>query len=120
LLDLYGKTPANEWSLRWAIGNAFSVIITNEDVPEILEIVKNKENSRSRQMFVYSLGKIKSLEVENTLIDLLSDDEVALHALSSLGKLKVKRALPYVINLQNHTNKTICKEAKKVAEKLQK
>jgi hypothetical protein len=114
LLDLYRKTPVVESSLRWAIGNAFSVIITEEDLNDVLEIVKNKENGTSRQMFVFALGKLKSCEVENILIDLLADEEVALQALSSIGKLKVWKAMPHVKGLTNHTNSTIRNQAKKL------
>ncbi|GHT84118.1 hypothetical protein FACS18947_1100 [Bacteroidia bacterium] len=79
-------------SYRWAIGNAFTVIITARDEDNIIDIVSNKSNGKSRQMFVYALKAIKSIRVENILIDLLNDSDVTGHAIYALGSIKSQRA----------------------------
>lgn len=112
LLKLYESSQLNDTSLRWAIGNAFTVIIVREDIPKILEIIKNKNNGLSRQMFLLSLGVFKIEEVEVALIELLNDDEVVLHALSSLRKFKSIQAVNTVQTLMNHENNAVRKESK--------
>ncbi|MBI1781170.1 MAG: hypothetical protein HYR66_07335 [Sphingobacteriales bacterium] len=63
LLDEYDKAlKLGDWSLGWAIGNAFFTLIQKEDVEKIIGIVTNKANGRSREMFVMALGRIKKEE----------------------------------------------------------
>lgn len=111
LLKLYFETPATERGLRWVIGNAFATIITDEDIGDILKIVNDPLNGESRRMFVYALGKIKSKEVEDALIQLLDDKDVALHAISALRRLRVVRALPSVEKLRSSSNPAVKKAA---------
>lgn len=120
LLDEYKKTPKEQISLRWAIGNTIYTTITKSDTNAVLQLVQNKENGISRQMFVAALGRFKSKEVEDTLIELLDDDEVAPHALEALGKLKSIRALDKVYSLTKHKKTLVKKEAEKTFKKLKK
>lgn len=115
----YNKTPKNKTMLRWAIGNTIYVTITEDDVESILPIVQDKENGMSRQMFVAALGKVKSEKIETVLIRLLSDDEVAPHALDALGRLKSKKAQEKIKSLLNHPNALIKKEARKALIKIE-
>ncbi len=118
LIEEYNQIPKNETSLRWAIGNAFYTIITNEDAENILQIVQDRENGISRQMFVAALGKIKSKQSEIVLIKLLDDFEVAPHALDALGRLKSKKAKEKIEILLGHKNKLIIKEAERALKKI--
>ena len=120
LLEEYNNSPTEKMFLRWAIGNAMSVLIRNEDVPCVLDIVSNKENGISRQMFVIGLGKIKSDRVEQCLINLLDDDDVAAHAITSLGKLKSINSREKIHKLLNHPRSLIRKVAKKAIERIPK
>jgi hypothetical protein len=52
LIDEFHKIPGEKSLLRWAIGNTIATIISEDDVPEVLNIVKNKNNGMARQMFV--------------------------------------------------------------------
>lgn len=118
LFDEYNKTSNDLMNLKWAIGNTIYETASIDDEDEILRIVANKTNGISRQMFVLLLGKIKSQKSENTLIDLLQDDEVAPHAILALSKLKSERAKEKIIGLLNHPNSLIQKEAAKALKKL--
>lgn len=117
LLKLYFDTPKTEIALRWAIGNALATITTTEDKDEILSIVADPTNGISRQMFVYSLGKIKSIDVENALIELLDDLQISLHAISALRRLRVARALPAVEKLRSSSNSAVRKAARSFIER---
>lgn len=118
LIDEYNKTPKNEVMLRWAIGNTFFTTAKNENVDDVIEIVSNKSNGISRQMFVSSLGKLKSEKSENVLIELLGDSEVASHALYALARMKSEKARKSITGLLNHPNRLIRREASKALKKL--
>lgn len=112
LIRLYNSTPREEWSLRWSIGNAFTVLISDEDVPHILDIVNETDNGISRQMFVLSLSKCKnSSEILPTLVRLLDDDQVNIQALQALIRLRKSVAKSKVEVLRNHPNPVVRKLA---------
>ncbi len=105
LLDEYNKMPKEKMSLRWAIGNTIYTIITDDALERIFQIVEQKENGTSRQMFVAALGKVKSAKAEDILIKLLDDDEVIPQALEALGRMKSQKAKEKILELSNHQNK---------------
>ena len=71
-------------------------------------------------MFVLALGKIKSEISEDVLISMLYDDDVAAHAISSLGKLRSKKAEEKIKGLITHSRSLIRKEATKALERISK
>lgn len=118
LLDEYNKIPKDKMLLRWSIGNTIYTTVSESDVERILLIVQDKENGMSRQMFVAALGKVKSEKVEDVLIKLLDDDEVAAHALEALVRMKSKKAREKILTLISHPNTLIKKEAQKALKKI--
>jgi HEAT repeat protein len=114
----YNSLPKENIMLRWAIGNTIYKTITKKDIEYVLPIVQDKENGISRQMFVVALGKVKSEEAEEVLINLLDDEEVIPHALEALGKMKAKRAFEKITMLTNHSKPLIKKEALKALKKI--
>ncbi len=118
LISEYKRIPKNNFMFRWVIGNTIYVTITENYLESILEIVLDKENGISRQMFVLALGKVKSERAEDALIKLLDDEEVTPHALEALGRLKSKKARQKINSLTSHSNLLIRKEAKKALKKI--
>lgn len=118
LLEEYHKTSKDKKALRWAIGNTIYNTVTENYKEKIIEIVKDKLNGISRHMFVLSLSKINCPEVEDVLIDLLSDNEVCAYALEALGKLKSRKAKEKISHLVNNSNNQIKKEALKALKKI--
>ncbi len=82
--------------ILWAVGNAFTIIVQPDDVAAIGKVLKTKEFERGREMFALALGKIRNPEAEAILIDCLSDEDTAAHAISGLKAMKSKKALPYI------------------------
>ncbi len=119
LIDEFHMTSKDKPLLRWAIGNTMEVVIGKEDLEKVIEIVLDKSNGMSRQMFVVSLGNIKSEKSENVLINLLDDDEVAAHALNGLRRIRSVKALEKVKQLLNHPKPLIRKEAEKTLKKIE-
>ena len=118
LIDEYKKTPKNKLLLLWAIGNTMEVVISDNDIDDVLEIVADKDNGMSRQMFVIALGKMKSARVEQALIDLLNDEEISPHVLDALGRQKSLKARAKINKLTNHSKPLIRKEAQKALKKI--
>lgn len=118
LIEEYKKTPKDKIMLLWVIGNTMEVVISENEIENILEIVQNKSNGMSRQMFVSALGKVKSDKVEQVLMSLLEDEELAPFALDALGKLKSKRAKNKISDMLNNKNPLIRKEALKALKKI--
>jgi HEAT repeat protein len=118
LLRLYNRTKDKDTPYLWAIGNTMTIIISEEDIDEVIKIITDKSNGMSRQMFVLALGNIPSEKSEDVLIQVLNDDEIAPHALEALGKLKSKKARDKISELTNHPKSLIKKEAKKALKKI--
>jgi HEAT repeat protein len=83
-----------------------------------MPIVLNKENGSSRHRFIEALGKIKSVKTENTLIELLDDDEAKLAALRALGRMKSGKAVEKIKVLAESQNPSVKKEAKRTLKKI--
>lgn len=118
LIKEFYRIPRDKMMLRWAIGSTLEVVITGENLDDVIEIVQDKQNGISRQMFVFALGKFNLPIVKETLIRLLDDDDVTIHALNALRKLKVKEAINQIKKLFDHSNKTVRELSKDVAEYL--
>lgn len=107
-------------SYKWAIGNTLSIIQDRKHVDELLEIVKNPKHGIARQMIVIALGKMKVKEAIPLLIELLNDEDVVGHVISALSYYKDPAVIPYIEPLTNHKVAWIKKEALKVINKLNK
>ncbi len=100
--------------LRWAIGSALSVVTDYEHVDEMLKLVTNAKYGAARQMVVDGLGRFKKRpDIVDVLIDLLDDEDVSVHAMLSLRKLKATKARPKIIPLLKHERPLVRREATK-------
>jgi HEAT repeat protein len=122
LLEFYNslKTEREKESIGWSIGNWFEHLYSDLYFDQIKKISEDKNNGMSRQMFVMALGKTKKHKsiAEKLLLELTFDKKVALHAISSLGKLKSTNSIGRLTELTNDKNKTIKKEANKALKKI--
>ncbi len=85
LIKLFRETPAEEATLKWAIGNALSTVCDRSHTEPLAEFAKNEGHGRARQMIVLRLGYFREDPgVTELLLSLLDDPEVALHAMSAL------------------------------------
>lgn len=74
-------------SVKWVIGNALDVVADENLRPELLRLAQDPAHGKGRQMIVYRLGKGRRDEgVADVLSRLCEDDDVALHAMSSLQR----------------------------------
>lgn len=73
--NLPREDPDKPWiyHYRWALGNTMTVIVTEDDLDDLIEIVTDESNGDSRDSFVIALGKLKSPKVAEVLNRLVYD-----------------------------------------------
>jgi len=100
VIEEYKKAPKEkppyynrEFYYRWAFGNTMGVIITEDYTDEIIDLVLDVSNGPSRNMFVRSLGKTKSLKTKEVMEKLTYDPEplVRDEAQKALNKMLKKK-----------------------------
>lgn len=116
LEDYYSEKTAD--LTRWFISDCIYQIRSKSFVKEYLDIVSNRMFGRNRQMVILLLGKLKEESAIPTLIDLLEDEEVRLHAISALGEFKREEFRCYFERFQNSTHPGWRKYAKSAIKKL--
>ncbi|MCX7570068.1 hypothetical protein OS242_08830 [Tumebacillus sp. DT12] len=83
LIEEYRKSDSHYY--KWAIGNSLEIIRDKSKLHEYVEIIKNKEHGRSRQMIVTLVGKLGGAKEASVLLELLHDQDVNLHAIDAIG-----------------------------------
>ncbi|HLX47908.1 MAG TPA: HEAT repeat domain-containing protein [Streptosporangiaceae bacterium] len=104
--------------LRWAIGNALSVVADDSVFDQIAELVRDRGYGKGRQMTVLALGRSKDPRAASVLTGLLGDPDVTAHALMALGKLKPPGVCAAVEPLLDHPQALVRQEARKTLAKL--
>jgi HEAT repeat protein len=131
------RSPSNVWSgntfrglredeqklapyfnLAWAIGNALSIVDLNGFEKQVIALCKNSKYGAARQMLVQGLGRFNDRDAEDAAVELLNDDQVRLHAIDALARMKSKRALFELEKLLGDKNAVVRKEARKAITKI--
>lgn len=112
------QDPAQRQLLKWAIGNALSVVADESVFEKLVGLLKDKKHGKAREMLAVALGNMKDPRAADILIEMLNDEELAGHSLIALGKLKAKKAIPYIQHFLNHQKPWICVEAKRALSKI--
>lgn len=107
-------------SLAWTIGNALSLVEVRGFEKQIIRLCRTWEYGIARQMMVMTLHRLRDPEAEEAALDLLSDEDVKVHAIIALGKMKSKRALFQLEKLLTDKKAFIRKEARKAITKIMK
>jgi len=105
-------------SLAWAIGNALSIVDVKGYENQVIELCRNPKYGAARQMVVLGLGRLGSPNAEEAALELLNDEQVQMHAIGVLGKMKSKRALFELEKLMTDKRGEIRKEARKAITKI--
>jgi hypothetical protein len=107
-------------SLKWAIGNALSVVADKSVFDELVELVRDKRHGKAREMLPLALVKTKDPRVVSILIELLDDEEIAGHAVSALRRLAPPEARTAIEPFISHPKTWIRNEAKRALAKIDK
>ena len=103
---------------RWFISDCIYQIRSKNFIKEYINIVSNKTFGINRQMIVLLLGKLKEESAISTLVDLLEDEEVRLHAICALGEFKREDFRCHFERFQNSTHPGWRKYARTALKKL--
>lgn len=84
----YRKASKDDFHFAWLFGNAMSVIVTDGDLDDLIQIVTDESNGESRTGFIEALAKIKSPTVIEVLHRLEKDKNqiVAERAMKMLAR----------------------------------
>lgn len=116
--EFKAASSSDALGLKWAIGNALSVVADSSVLEDILSLVRDRHHGRSREMLAVALGNIGGPEAIETLVELLSDEEVAGHAVVGLKKLAPPSARAALEPFTDHPKTWIRKEARKAIAKI--
>ena len=119
LINEFEKAGTN-FALKWAIGNALSVVANDNVRSSVVDLIRDESHGKAREMLVLSLGNMRTNDVEEVLIDLLNDENLVGYAIMALGKLKSEKARATIEKLTTHPKSWVRKEAKKTIELIDK
>jgi HEAT repeat protein len=85
---------------------------------QVIELCRPAKYGRARQMIVFGLGRLRDPSAEETALALLTDQDVRLHAIVALGKMKSQRALFELERLIPDKSPGISREARKAITKI--
>lgn len=103
---------------KWAIGDCLYQIRSKEYIDDYLKIISDFSYGQDRQMIILLVGKLKVEKAIPILINLLEDEGVRLHAIIALGDFKREELRPYFERFQNSTHPGWRKYAKSAIKKL--
>ncbi len=111
---------ASDRSLRWAIGNALSVIADDEVFDDLVKLARDRSHGRSREMIAVALGRMKDPRAADVLVGLLEDAEIAGHAVVGLGKLADPSTRPVLEAFLTHRETWVRKAALRAIARIDK
>jgi hypothetical protein len=104
--------------LRWVAGNALEVLWDDTAFDQLHAICADTGYGRARQMVVIGMGKSQNPAAADTLIRLLDDNDVRLHAVQALRKLRPDAAHEPLTRLRDTQDAYMRKEIDKTLAKL--
>jgi HEAT repeat protein len=105
--------PPSPDTLRWAIGDALSVVADDSVFDELAGIAIDRRHGDQRGLVVVALGNMHDPRAVQVLVPLLEDPEVAGYAVMALGKLKASEAAPRIESFLNDPSPWVRREARK-------
>jgi hypothetical protein len=96
LLDEFRKAPGDQWSLKWAIGNALSTLADPGLADDLIALLQDRRHGAGRQMLCEALRRTKDPRAPDVLIGLISDADVSGHAIAALRDYGPKTSVPYL------------------------
>ncbi len=113
LIAEYDALPANQHSLRWAIGNALDVVADDSVADDLIRLAVDRTYGEDRQMVVRALRHVHRDTAVPVLRALLDDNDVKGHAAIALRKLRAHEARADLERLVGCERRWISNEAKK-------
>lgn len=106
-------------ALKWAIANALSVVADDRVFEAVADLARDRRHGKAREMLAFALGNMVNERAVDVLIELLSDEETAGHAIMALGRLKAARAKEKIAEFRNHDKAWIRRETHKALRNIE-
>lgn len=117
LIDRF-RRPGLSPGTGWEIGNALSVVADDSVFDDLYDLAQDRRYGSDRQMIVEGLGRSKNPRAVPLLISLISDKDITAHAISALGKLKARQAVPAIEPLLDDPRPLVRREAQNALRRL--
>jgi hypothetical protein len=119
LVDEFRNQVSNP-GLQWSIGNALSVVADDDVLDDVVGLIQVKQYGKAREMLVVTLGNMKISCLESFLIGLFDDEDLIGYAIMAPGKLKSRKARPFIGHALTHPKGWVRREAKKALKRIEK
>jgi len=113
LIRAFEKEDHKHVLLKWAIGNALSVVADESVFHDVLRLAKDKAHGKAREMLVVALGNMPKDRAIPELIRLLDEQDVVGYAIIALGRLKAYEAKQRIQSFLQDNRGWVRKEAQK-------
>jgi hypothetical protein len=113
LIAEFEARDAPELGLKWAIADALADVARDESFDAIARLARDRRHGRARERLAAALGAMGNGPALHVLIELLSDDEVAGHAVSALRASKSPLVRPHLVPFANDRRAWVRAAAKK-------
>lgn len=113
LIAEFEVSKAPELGLKWAIADALADVARDESFDVIARLARDRRHGRARERLAAALGAMGDARAVHVLIELLSDSEVAGHAVSALQASKSPLARPHLVPFANDRRAWVRAAAKK-------
>jgi len=121
LIEEFRKAPeSEELGLKWTIGSALSEVADADVFDDLVELVRDKQHGRAREMLAVALAKTKDPRAVDVLIKLLDDEQIAGHAVYALRLLAPPEARGALERFVDHPKTWVRNEAKRALAKIDK
>jgi HEAT repeat protein len=121
-LMIYQFRTTTTEPIRWAAGNAIGETADAQVFAEVVDLVRRRSFGVARQMPVYALPRIGGKPhrdiVIDVLVELLADDDVALHAISAVRRLRAPQARQALRRLLDHQSPAIRRRTRDALDRL--
>lgn len=105
---------------RWTVGNILSIISSSSREKDIRALIFNTKYGTARGQLVFAYTKIMGNNAEDELIRLLTDKDIYLSAIESLGYVGSKKSIKYLKLFIEHPDPYNRKKILKSINKLEK
>lgn len=116
------STDSSPTGLRWAIGNALSVVADDSVFDDLVQLLRSSEYGRAREMLPLAFANMKRPDAVGVLIDSLADEDlsVQVRVIKALGKLRAKDASKAIQPFTKRRESWIRKEAQTALKRIAK
>lgn len=116
----FERTPNELASLKWALGNAFTVVADDACFDRLSALARDRAQGPGRQMIVHTIARIKHPLKIAVLLELVGDPDVGVscNAVRALGIRRIEAALETLQAHLAHPHPSMRRQVEKAIERI--